>query len=71
MDVLLTASCCCLVPTPVNSHVRAHNLLQVFRLIELEMLAVIDLFLMSQCISWGKMWGRGFGVGNWLYLYLS
>merc|ERR1719341_2831896 len=29
MDVLLTASCCSLVPTPVNSHVRAHNLLQV------------------------------------------
>merc|ERR1719462_494846 len=29
MDVLLTAVCCCLVPTPVNSHVRAHNLLQV------------------------------------------
>merc|ERR1719341_969165 len=29
MDVLLTASCCALVPTPVDSHVRAHNLLQV------------------------------------------
>merc|ERR1719495_2933428 len=29
MDVLLTAVCCCLVPTPVNSHVREHNLLQV------------------------------------------
>ena len=29
MDVLLTAVCCCLVPTPLNSHVRAHNLLQV------------------------------------------
>ena len=29
MDVLLTASCCCLVPTPVNSNIRAHNLLQV------------------------------------------
>ena len=29
MDVLLTAACCALVPTPTSSDVRAHNLLQV------------------------------------------
>jgi hypothetical protein len=28
MDVLLTAACCCLVPTPVSCDIRAHNLLQ-------------------------------------------
>ena len=48
MDVLLTASCCCLVPTPVNSHVRAHNLLQVGRLVVLEMLAVNDHLLNTE-----------------------
>ena len=28
MDVFLTASCCCLAPTPTSPSIRAHNLLQ-------------------------------------------
>jgi len=28
MDVFLSACCCCLVPTPTSSNIRAHNLLQ-------------------------------------------
>ena len=45
MNVFLTACCCCLVPTPTSSNIRAHNLLQAHTAI------TNILLLISVCVS--------------------
>jgi len=44
MDVFLTACCCCLVPTPTSSNIRAHNLLQAHN-------AVTNIFLLIAVLA--------------------